>query len=317
MAGNTVGFLLPQSGLGDQSFNDMAYAGLVKARNDFKFELIREKAFDNTEKSRKAGLEKLLSRGAIVVVANGWEFRTTVREASLNHPQVKFIINDVAVKAGDNLVSTVYGQHEASFLAGALTAWMTRTGKIGFIGGEDMPVIRSFFKGYQGGALYVEKSIDLVPQFLGDSDDLQSGFDNPALAYKTANSMYDNGVDIIFTVAGLSGNGAIRAAAERRLFVIGVDADQDYMAKGHVLTSVIKKLDTATYTEVAAIMNGKFSPGVHYYGLKEEGVALSPMTFTRDLIGPAIIKRLADLEGQIIKGKIKVRNYLESEAGLD
>ena len=313
VAGGVVGFLMPSSGLGDQSFNDMTYAGLVRARNDFKFELIREKAYDNTEESRVASLEKLLRRGATVVVANGWEYRTVIRESSLKNPQVKYILNDMPVKAGKNLVSTVYGQHEGAFLAGALAGWMTRSGKVGFIGGEKMPVIQAFLKGYEEGALHGKGDVDLSARFLGDSDDPRSGFDNPALAYQKAKEMYENGVYIILTVAGRSGNGVIRAATEEKQFVIGVDADQDHMARGYVLTSVMKRLDHTTYMELAAIMAGEFKPGIHHYGLREGGVALSPMKYTRDIIGPAIMGRLRELEGSIIEGKIVVTDLLAAD----
>ncbi len=309
-AAHVVGFLIPSSGLGDHSFNDMTYAGLVRARNDFKFELIREKAPDHTEQSRATGLEKLLKRGATVVVANGWEYRTVIRDAAVKNPGVKFIIHDVPVTAGDNLVSTVYGQHEGAFLAGALAAWMTRSGKIGFMGGENMPVLHAFLKGYEEGAVHGKPDIELVSLFLGDSKDARSGFDNPALAYKKAREMYGEGVDIIFTVAGLSGNGAIRAAGESKKFVIGVDADQDYMARGHVLTSVMKRLDRTTYKELEALMKGAFKPGIHLYGLKEGGVALSPMKYTRDLIGADIMGRLKDLEKRIVDGEIVVTDIL-------
>ncbi len=313
MAAKVVGFLMPQSGLGDQSFNDMTYAGMVKARNEFKFALIREKTTDNTENSRKAGLEVLLNRGATVVVANGWEFRNIIRKAAKKNPHVKFVLNDFAVTAGDNLVSTVYGQHEGAFLAGALSAWKTHTGKIGFIGGENMPIIRAFFKGFEEGAFYANKKIEIISEYIGGSDDHRSGFDNPGFAYLKAKEMYLADADIIFTVAGLSGNGVIQAALERKRFVIGVDADQDHMAKGYILTSVMKRLDIATYRELATIMKGEFEPGVHFYGLKEKGVALSPMTYTRELIGSDIINRLKDLEEKIISGQIVVTNILSRE----
>ncbi len=311
-ATEVVGFLVSSSGLGDQSFNDMTYAGLVQASHDFKFELIREIPLDNTSKNRKISLEKLLKRGVGVVVANGWGYHAMIQEAAKKNPRVKFIIHDVPVSAEDNLVSTVYGQHESSFLAGALAGWMTRTGKIGFIGGENMPIINAFLKGFEEGAFHSNKDINLSVVFLGSLDDSKSGFDNPLLAYKKANRMYENNVDIILTVAGLSGNGVIRAAAKKKKYVIGVDADQDYMAKGYVLTSVMKRLDTATYKELKDIMAGDFKPGIHHYGLEEGGVALSPMIYTKEYIGPEIMTRLKQLEKKIIKGKIVVTNVLSN-----
>lgn len=310
VAAQVVGFLMPSSGLGDQSFNDMTYAGMVKARNVFQFDLIREKAKDNTEESREESLNKLLNRGAQAVVANGWEYRNLIKTASLEHPGVKFILNDYPVSAGDNMVSTIYGQHEGAFLAGALAAMKTTSGKIGFIGGENMPIIQAFLTGFEEGASYINKDIVVTSLFIGESDDEASGFDNPAAAYARAKEMYLADVDIIFAVAGLSGNGVIKAALEQKKYVIGVDADQDHMAKGYVLTSVMKRLDTVTYMELAALMKNDFKSGIHVYGLKEKGVGLSPMTYTRELIGPDIINRLDRIKAEIIAGHIVVTNAL-------
>ncbi|WP_136805781.1 BMP family lipoprotein [Desulfosediminicola flagellatus] len=310
-ADRTVGFLVPVSGLGDQSFNDMTYAGLIQARASHDFRLIREQSEGFTEKSRKHAMDRLIDRDADIIVANGWEYRDVVAEYSRKYPKRIFIIHDFPLEGLPNVISTIYGQHEGSFLAGALAGWMSKSKKIGFIGGMDMPVIRAFQVGFRAGAEYVTSEIQVSEMFLSTPESGDSGFNNPKLGFKTANRMYNDGIDIIFGAAGLSGNGIIQAARQQQKFVIGVDADQDHMAKGFVLTSVIKRLDMATINILDNIFNGKHVQGVYSFGLKEAGVSLSPMTYTKHLIPEDVQKKIESLQQQIIAGEVKVPNPLE------
>jgi len=312
-AKDIVGFLIPSSGLGDQSFNDMTYAGLIQARSRHNFTLIREQCSDFTEESRQNGLDLLIARGAQIIVVNGWEYRNLIESYAGRYPQRLFLINDFPMPGFTNVVSTVFGQHEGSFLAGALAGWMSKSGKVGFIGGMDMPVIRAFQSGFRQGVLYANPEIEISEIFLSTPQDTQSGFNNPNLGFVTANRMYANGVDIIFGAAGLTGNGIIQAARRQQKYVIGVDADQDHMAEGYVLTSVMKRLDSATSAILDRIFSGETVHGVYVFGLKEGGVSLSPMTYTRELIPAKIHADLAHLQQQIIDGVVTVTNPLQDE----
>lgn len=310
-AQTTVGLLLPVSGLGDSSFNDMAYAGLIQAKKHYGFDVIREKCRDSSQQQRFAAMRRLLDREADIIVVNGWEFIKTVTHYAPRYPDRYFIFNDAPIDGFKNVLSTVFDQHEASFLAGALAAWTSQTGRIGFIGGKDMPVIRAFLTGYREGAQYARAGITIDVHFLSRMDQASAGFDDPALAYDRAETLYTKGADIIFSVAGLSGNGIIRAAVKNKKFVIGVDADQDYMAKGYILTSVIKRIDRATFEALRLIFEERFTPGIHVLGLKEGGVGLSPMTYTRHLIAPQTLAKIKQLKNKIIAGELTVTNYLE------
>ncbi len=305
----TVGFLMPSSGLGDQSFNDMTYSGLIQAKQRDDFRLIREQC-TSVDDSPRLKMEALLDRGADIVIANGWEFTELVEEFAKKNPESLFLLNDIPVTGFSNIVSTVFGQHEGAFLAGALAAMMSENDHVGFVGGADMPVIRAFYVGYEEGVKFIDKNIKISIRFIQESDSSVSGFNNPAVGKREASTMYDQGVDIIFSVAGLSGNGVIRAAAEKKMFVIGVDANQDHMAKGYVLTSVIKRLDTAVDIVLGEIFANKFQAGVRYFDLTSGGVGLSPMEFTRDVVPHEIHKRLLEIQQNIIDGKIMVTNYL-------
>lgn len=310
-AQTTVGLLLPVSGLGDSSFNDMAYAGLIQSKKEYNFDLIREKCKDSSQHQRLAAMQRLLDREADIIVVNGWEFTRTVTHYAPLYPDRYFIFNDAPIDGVKNVLSTVFDQHEASFLAGALAALTSQTGRLGFIGGKDMPVIRAFLTGYRQGAQYVRADIIIDVDFLSHKDQQSAGFDNPALAYDRAETLYTKGVDIIFSVAGLSGNGTIRAAVKHEKFVIGVDADQDYMAKGYILTSVIKRIDRATFEALRLIFEKKFTPGIRVLGLKEGGVGLSPMTYTRHLIAPQTLAKIKQLKTRIIAGDLIVTNTLD------
>lgn len=304
-----VGFLVPVSGLGDQSFNDMSYAGIVKARNDFGFTLIIGQC-EAGDLSHDIEMGKLIDDGVDIVIANGWEFAPTVKKHAKKHPEKVFIINDEAVTGFDNVISTVFSQHEGAFLAGALAALASKNNHVGFVGGMNIPVIRSFFVGFKEGVELIGKNTAITANYLGGDGNVGTGFDNPALGYKIAHEQYDNEVDVIFSVAGLSGNGVIRAAAERKLYVIGVDADQDHMAKGYVLTSVMKRLDRAVYAVLEEVVHGRMKPGVHLFDLENEGVSITEMLFSGDIVTAEIRKKLSEVKDKIVKKEIAVTNYL-------
>ncbi len=189
---------------------------------------------------------------------------------------------------------------------------MTKTNKIGFIGAVDIPVIHAFRIGYIEGAKYANPNIKVEYTFITTGNDF-SGFEKPEEGFRVATKQYQSGIDIIFQVAGgQTGNGIINAAKTEKKFAIGVDYDEDHIAKGFVLTSMIKRIDVSTYKEVMKIINGKFQSGVVNYGLSDKGVSLSPMKYTKHLIPEEILKKLKDVEKNIIAGKIKVTDYLEN-----
>ncbi len=306
-----VGFIVTSSGLGDQSFNDMTYTGLLRLKKDLDISLIRE-ITENSDISRASAVEALIKKKAVMIVASGWFFRQIIRDAATKYPDTLFLLNDVPLSGFDNVVSTEFAQNEGAYLAGALAGWMTQTKKVGFIGGEDMPVIQAFLTGFDAGLKHTRPDATLLTKYIALSDSEISGFNNPRKAFKIANELYRDGADILFGVAGLSGNGVIRAAQKFDKFAIGVDANQDHMAKGLILTSVMKRLDNTTYAEVKQALTGKFTPGIRYYDLIKGGISLSPMTYTRHLIPVEVQKKLTDIETNIKTGKLKVPGSLST-----
>lgn len=260
---------------------------------------------EKSEEAAEKAMQRLILRRVEVIVANGFEFRGLVETYARRYPGVYFIINDVPVEGLDNVVSTVFAVEEGSFLAGLLAASMPGTRKLGFIGAADTPVLKPFLTGFRAGIQYASPGIPLDVAYISQAPDY-SGFNDPAKGHAVATEMYDRGVNTIFSVAGLTGNGVIQAARAANRHVIGVDSDQDHLAVGHVLTSMMKRLDIATYKEVAKIAVGRFRPGVRHYGLLEKGVGLSPMTYTKGKVPQGLLDRLAEVQLNIISGAIQV-----------
>jgi basic membrane protein A and related proteins len=300
----SVGLLVGIQGLGDQSYNDMTYAGLVRARQVHGIAILLEHT-STEEGAIETAMQRLIESGVDVVVANGFYFSAAVRVFARRFPKRYFIIQDAVIRDLPNVVAVTYAVEEGSFLVGALAAMMTHTGQCAFIGGVDIPIMQAFRRGYLQGARYINPELPVLSHFLSRGSDF-TGFNNPAAAFKLAMKLYDNGVDIIYAAAGVSGNGVIRAARKSGRFAIGVDSNQDYLAKGHVLTSMMKRLDETTFQEIDRIVKGEFKAGVKNYGLKAGGIGLTEMRYTRRLIPDTVLTRLDTLKKEIIAGKIRV-----------
>ena len=306
-AQKTVGFLVGAGGLGDESYNDMTLSGLVEAKRKLGF-AFKHVVCDETPAGIREALDSLIAQNADVIVMNRMAYPEIVYDYTRRNPDMYFIVNDMPWVGHPNMVCMGYAHHEGAFLVGALAGWMTEAGKVGFVGGNDLPVIRSFRYAYREGVQYADAKVSVFEELVAEGRDT-SGFDNPKKGFELAAALYKKDVDIIFAAAGLSGNGVIAAAKIHGKYAIGVDTDQDHMAKGHVLTSMMKRLDKATYNEVTAVLEGRFEPGVKYYGLKEGGVGLSSMKYTKHLIPASVIDRLEETKQRIIEGKIDITAF--------
>lgn len=311
-AKQVVGFVVTPSGLGDHSFNDMTHSGLIKLKKQLNIELIHERT-DETAASKVKAVNRLVQRGAGLIVLSGWEFRAVTYAAASKYPGTRFLLNDAPLQGMSNIVSTQFAQNEGAYLAGALAGWVTKTARIGFIGGEEMPVIKAFLTGFNAGLSYANPDAILIKKYIAPYGSSPSGFSNPRAAYRVAEELFQGEVDIIFSVAGLSGNGVMLAASKYNRYVIGVDADQDHMAKGLVITSVMKRLDLVTFIEVKRALTGAFTPGVRYYNLQKGGVSLSPMSYTRHLLSEETLEKLIKIEESIKTGKLKVPGGLSNK----
>jgi len=298
-----VGLVLDKGGKDDKSFNSAAYAGATKAEKELKVELKYVEASDVTalENLHRAFARKKFD----LIIGIGFAQTEAIKKISAQHPDVKFALVDGEVTA-PNVRSLLFEEHEGSFVVGALAALKSKTGKVGFIGGMDIPLIRRFSLGFEAGAKFINPKISVVNNFIGVTGE---AWNNPAKAKELALSQISSGVDIIFVAAGASGSGAFDAIEEKGKLGIGVDSNQNWIKPGAILTSMMKRVDVAVYNAIQDTQNNKFTPGVVRYGFKDKGVDYALDKHNEKLLTPDLIAKLEDIKTQILSGKIKVPDY--------
>ena len=284
-------------GIGDMSFNANSWAGLQRAGKtlgmDVKFLESKEQADYATN------LSKFAQQGYDIVFAVGFLMEDAVKAVAPKYPKTRFAIIDGNAPSLPNTVSLKFRENEGCFLAGALAGAMTKTNAVGFIGGMEVDLIKKFECGYKAGALTTNPKVKVLAAYTGKWDD-------PGKGNELAMAQFGQGADIIMHASGSCGLGVIKAAESKGkgYYAIGVDADQDHIAKGRVLTSMMKRVDNAVYMTCESVAKGKFQPGERVFGLREGGVGLSPMTYTKQDIPPQALARIDKLRKQIIAGKL-------------
>ncbi len=289
-----VGMLLAQGGLGDRSFSDSAYLGLQEAQR--RYEIRFETADYTSDEANLEALRRFARQDYDLILAVGFENAGYIQTVAKEYPNRPFGIID-SVAEGGNVASIIYREQEGDFLMGVLTAMLTKTDKVGFIGGVDMDIIRRIEAGYRQGVAFENDQVEVVSDMAGTFADSDVG---KALAL----AQYGQGVDIIYNAAGRTGLGIIEAAAETGNLTIGTSGDQRYLAPGNVIGNRPKRVDTAVLTLVREVKEGTFEPGVRSLGLKEEGLSIGP--FDDSLVTPAMADELEALRKKIIAGEIVV-----------
>ncbi len=300
-----VGMVFDVGGKGDKSFNDSAYRGLLRAADDFGVEHTEFEPGQDAD--RETGLRKLAQAGYDVIIGVGFLFSESVRTVAGDYPNVKFACVDFDVRPGEtlppNLAGLRFREEEGSFLVGALAAMTSETGRIGFVGGMDVPLIHRFEAGYIAGARHINPGVSVTVAYAGSSP---QAFADPARGKELALLQYGRGVDVIYHAAGSTGLGVIEAAREARKFAIGVDSNQNYVAPGTVLTSMVKRVDNAVYAAIQSVHEGRFVGGVHEFGLAEDGVGYAVDDYNRELISEEMVERVEEAKAGIIAGEISV-----------
>ena len=274
-----VVMVLDTAGLGDKGFNDAGWAGVQKAVDELGVEAAY--LMSNEQADYVSNLT-LAAQQADAVVAMGFLMIDAVGQVARAHPETKFIFVDGEV-TGDNVASFDFKAQEGAFLAGIIAAMTTHTGKVGCVLGMDIPPVRAYEVGYRAGIKAVNqwenKSVAYLSATIGD-------FNNPSRGKALAQGLIGQGCDIVMQLAGNSGLGVIEAVkeAEGRVFAIGVDLDQDNLAPGKVLVSVLKRIDVAVFGAISDAKQGHFAPGHHLLGIAEGGMGLSEMRYTRDAV---------------------------------
>jgi len=288
----------------DKSFNEAAYTGAERFKKETG---IAYREFEVTnEAQREQALRNMARRGSHVVVGIGFGQASGMEKVAREFPALKFVIIDAVVNL-PNVQSVVFKEHEGSFLVGMAAAMASKTGKIGFVGGMDIPLIRRFALGYEEGAKHVNPRIEIYQNMTGTTP---AAWNDPTRGGELARSQFDRGADIIYAAAGATGLGVLQAAKDKGRLAIGVDSNQNHIHPGSVLTSMIKRVDLAVFETFKAAKDGTWKAGVRSLGVAEGGVSFSLDQHNRGLITPEMEKRLQQARADIVAGKIKVTDYM-------
>jgi len=207
-----------------------------------------------------------------------------------------------------NVQSIVFKEQEGSFLVGVIAAKTSKTGKVGFVGGMDIPLISKFGCGYAQGVKYASGGKDEV--LANMTGTTPAAWNDPVKGGELAKSQFDRGADIVYAAAGATGQGVLKAAADAGKLSIGVDSDQDYLFPGKVLTSMLKHVDVATYKSFMDAKNGTWKPGIQSLGLKEGGVDFAVDEWNKDVLTADAKAAAEAAKADIISGKIEVHDYM-------
>lgn len=287
----------------DKSFNQSANDGTVRFKKETGIE-VREFEVTNAAQ-REQAMTRFAQRGAQVIVAIGFSQASAVEAAAKKFPNVKFTIIDGTVNL-PNVQSINFREQESSFLCGMAAALASKTGKVGFVGGMDIPLIRKFAQGYTEGAKFVNPQAEVFQNMTGTT---AAAWNDPTKGGELAKSQIGRGADVIFHASGNTGGGVMQAAKDAGKLSIGCDANQNYLHPGSVLTSAVKRVDVAVYQTIMDAKNGTWKGGPIVLGLAEDGVGYSLDEHNRKLITPAMEAKLATAKADIISGQLKVAEH--------
>ena len=288
----------------DKSFNEAAYAGAERFKKETG---IAYRDFEVTsEAQREQALRTMARRGSQIVVGIGFAQATGLEKVAREFPAVKFTIIDAVVDL-PNVQSVVFKEHEGSFLVGMAAALASKTGKVGFVGGMDIPLIRRFALGYEEGAKHVNPRIEVFQNMTGTTP---AAWNDPTRGGELARSQFDRGADVVYAAAGATGLGVLQAAKDKGRLAIGVDSNQNHIQPGSVLTSMLKRVDLAVFEAFKSARDGAWKPGTRVLGVAEGGVGYALDQHNRALITPEIERRLEQARADIVAGKIKVTDYM-------
>jgi basic membrane protein A and related proteins len=291
-----IGIMLSDVGLGDQSFSDAAFAGLVKARDelDILFDYRELQSVGTYEK----GFTELVEEGNDIVIGLGFMVLEDLEKVAKKYPEQQFILVD-SVSQLDNITSIVFKEEQGSFLAGAVAAMTSKSNIVGFVGGADVPLIRKFKAGFEQGVKAVNPEAEVKVAYAND-------FGNAELGGKIASGMIEEGADVLYAAAGFTGVGVLKEAQSKKKFAIGVDSDQYFFAEKAIITSMLKNVDVALYETVKEFQaENKLKAKQIELGINEKGVGLAPIRVIK--LTPEQEKSLEDLESKLSSNELSIK----------
>ncbi|HEV2828750.1 MAG TPA: BMP family ABC transporter substrate-binding protein [Pyrinomonadaceae bacterium] len=314
-----VGIVFDIGGKDDRSFNAAAWAG-AKCAETGKWPdgtscgkpalpIVLRDIEPGNPTSIEPAMRAFAERNYDLIIGIGFAQTPIIELVAKDYPNIRFAIVD-GVSDLPNVASLIFKEHEGSYLVGMLAAKTSKTGTIGFLGGMDIGLIHRFKGGYEEGARAVNPNIRVIPNYVGVTD---AAWNNPGKGKEIALAQISKGADVIFTAAGNSGLGAFDAVEQAGRqdgrathFVIGVDANQNMVKPGFVLTSMVKRVDNAVYAIVQDVVNGQFKAGFHVYGLNEDGVGYAMDENNKNLVTPEMVEQVEAAKKKIISGEIQV-----------
>jgi basic membrane protein A and related proteins len=302
-----IGMVTDIGGLGDRSFNDSAYAGLVRAKERLHVETTVLQS--SSAADYQVDMTVLANKEYDEIFAIGFLMAKDVAEVAERYPARHFAIVDAVVPA-PNVTSVTFREEEGSFLAGALAAMASKTKTVAFLGGIDIPLLRKFEAGFAAGARQIDPSVRVEVKYVGSFDDVAAG-------KELAGVLYGQGADVVYVAAGKAGLGAIDQVKTRTgAYAIGVDSNQDALAPGKILTSMIKRVDVGVFRVSEETAAHRPRGGDLVLGLKDGGVGLTDFRYTKAVVTPDKIAVLDRLKAAIIAGKLAVPTTREGLASF-
>lgn len=287
----------------DKSFNQGVFDGVERFKKETG---IAYREFEVTnETQREQALRKMAQRGRNPIIGVGFAQASAIEKVAKEFPNLSFTLIDSVVDL-PNVQSVVFKEHEGSYLVGILAAMASKTGKVGYIGGMDIPMIRAFGCGYAQGAKFANPNIEVVRNMTGSTP---SAWNDPGRGAELSKGQFDRGVDVIYAAAGGTGIGVYQAAKDAGKLAIGVDSNQNYIHPGTMLTSMLKRVDVAAYNSFKSAYDGKWKAGIQVLGLKENGVDWALDEHNASLITAEMKAKVEQAKASIISGKIQVHDY--------
>ena len=301
--------------LGDRSFLDSAARGIAWAEEQFPN--VETKIIENADMGeQQLAARAMAEEGYDLIITVGFNVVDWTTEIANEYPDTHFaVVQGVALDV-ENGTALLFHDHEGCFTVGMAAAMMTKTGKVGFIGGMDAATLRRFHEGFLQGVAYADPNVQVVTGWVG-------GWADPTKGKELALTQYEEGADIIFVAAGGSGEGVLAAAAEQDLFAIGVDSDQCWIQPGHVICTMMKMVDVAVLDTITALRDGTLEGGNRYYSLAEKAVGMCYLYDTDTVFfdnGPAdmvdqmkneVIPAVKEAVSKIVAGEMCVKDHME------
>ena len=301
------GLIIDLGGKFDKSFNEAAYNGAKRWAEETGGSFSETEL--QSEAQREQNMRKMAERGANPIVVLGFANASTLEKVAPDYPDTKFAIVDMVVDA-PNVKSIVYSEHEGSYLVGMIAGMASKSGTVSFVGGMDIPLIRKFACGYVQGVKAVNPDATVIQNMTGTTP---AAWNDPVKGGEITLGQIGQGSDVVYAAAGGTGVGVLQTAADNGIFSIGVDSNQNYLHPGSVLTSMLKRVDNATYEVFSAGVDG-FEAGINVMNLEAEGVGYAVDEHNEALITDDMRAAVEEAKAKIISGEIMVHDYTSDDS---